>query len=159
MKSFGTIIICTIIGGILGFMVGAGESSYTKKSVRETTFPIFAIVGILGGAILGAVIANKINSEEKNNNAFGFKSFETFEGKAGRKWFIQTKWINPQTGNENKITTEFLTDYNSVVTSLNNTIVSNHKLSDGSKEFIQKTHIQALNSLKQEIMKSNFKLV
>ncbi|MBY0476637.1 MAG: hypothetical protein K2Q24_03260 [Chitinophagaceae bacterium] len=146
MKSFGIVMICILAGGGLGLLVGGGESTLTKKSVRETTFPLFSIIGCVAGALFGIVIASKINTEEKDNNQFGFDSFQTFEGKVGRKWFLQTKWVNPVTKNENTITTEYLNEFNSGVT-------------DGSKAYIQKTHLAAVNTIKANISNGVLQLI
>ncbi len=159
MKSFGIVIICILLGGGLGLLIGGGESTYTKKSVREITVPLFSIIGCVTGAFLGIIIASKIITEEKDIKQFGFDSFQTFEGKAGRKWLLQTKWVNPVTKNENNITTEYLNEYNSVVTKLNNSIVYNYGVTDGSKTYIRKTHLEAVNTIKENISNGVLQLI
>ncbi len=69
MKTFGYAFVFSIIGGIVGALVGLGQTNYVKKSQREIAFPIYAIggalFGLVGGLIVGSKIGSAIDVEEK----------------------------------------------------------------------------------------------
>lgn len=69
MRTFTYSIICGIILGLIGLMIGSGNSYYTKKSQQEeqrsVEMPLWAIVGCIAGLVIGAVAGNAMEEEEK----------------------------------------------------------------------------------------------
>lgn len=159
MKSILPTIIGAFIGGLLGLMIGSGETRWVKKSQQEKSFPVMAIAGLLLGGISGLIISNSIGKDEKDSAQYGFRSMETFESKMGRKWEFQTTWKNPITGNQNMIKTLHSIVHGSVITTLNNVPVFTHNSNDGSKIFIQKIHMQSVNEIRKKIKSSELCLI
>ena len=159
MKSIIPTLIGSIIGGLLGFIIGSGENRWVRKSQQETAFPVMAIAGLLLGGISGLIISITVMKDEEKTKQYGFNSMKTYESKTGRKWEFQTNWNNPTTGNQNKIHTLYSNLHTSVVTNLNNVTIFTHDSTDGSKIFIQKVHMQCVNEIRKKIQNSALALI
>jgi hypothetical protein len=152
------IIICSIMGGFIGMLLGAGETTYTKNSQKGTLFPILTIGGLVAGLIAGIILGNKIAEEEKIDKHFGFDNMEDFAGKSGRKWIYESRWKNPETGTENIIKTGFEEGIKEVVTNFNSKIIIKHQTAQGDKKFIEKVHIDAKQKIIKGIKSGELKL-
>ena len=155
MKTLGYSFVFAIIGGMLGTLIGAGQTTYTKKSQREIAFPLYAIggalFGLVGGLIMGSQLGTRIEEEEER---LGFDKQETIKYKVGRKWEYETSFINPATGNKNSIKTAFSKEHDVVLTYLNNVPVLNHESKSGADDKIQKEHTVGAQYVRDKI-KSN----
>jgi hypothetical protein len=156
MKLVGYILVFSLIGGVFGFIAGMGESRYYKKSQQDFAFPLLSILGLVGGGIIGVYLGIKVDGEEKENKKYGFETLETFEGKNGRKWFFETRWINPITGETNKIFTGFNKQQDSVMTSFNDNRIEVHDTTSGSKDVVRKIHMEAVVKIKKSIKTSDY---
>lgn len=152
MKSIFYGIILGVLGAILGFMLSSGELTTYKKSQRDTAFPILALafssIGFIGGVILGS----RISADENNNIRYGFNKLELLEGKNGRKWVKVSKWVYPETGNENSIITGFSEELNSIATTFNDVLIVNHNTKDGSNKSVSKMHSSSVYEIKKNII-------
>ena len=184
MKALGIAIVCGIIGGFIGLLVGMGETRYTKKSQRETVFPIFAIAGTALGFIGGIMVGFKMDEEDKAakekqrilaeqleqqrikheenlalEKKLGLNNIASVEVKDGRKWCFQSSWTNPETGNLNVVETRYNKEQDTVVTSFNNNLIYDHKTNSGSKVNIDSFHHKSLNDIKDQIKENLLTLI
>jgi hypothetical protein len=159
MKTLGLVIVFAFLGSMLGLMIGVGESSQTKKGIRNTTMPLLSIIGIVAGAIGGIVVGVRISEDDKQDKLYGFDSMQTFEGKNGRKWFMETRWNNPSTTNQNVIKTDYSAPHNTVITYLNDKPIINHNDSSGAKTFISKIHMESVGQIKNQIKDKTLELI
>lgn len=152
MKQISLYLTGIILGGFFGFIVSNAELNYIKTSNRETSYPITTIIGILIGSTLGLIIANTLNKSLINDKKYGFDSIKLYTKQAGRKWVYQSIWTNPDTGNQNSITTCYHNGDKNVYSFLNEDSVINHYSTSGSKINIEKNHINGLNKIKIKII-------
>jgi len=156
MKNIGIVVICAFVGGAMGFILGMGELNYVKKSQREAVFPALAFVGVVIGIVGGIKLATVINKEEKDDAKYGTSEMKTFEGKEGRKWYRLTTWINPETGIENVIITQYLDG--SVCTFLNGERIINHRTTSGAKKDIERLHQSSVYQITKQIKQGQINL-
>lgn len=140
MKSLKYGILLGLIGYLFGMAVGCGNLNYVKKSQRESLKTaetqiwggIFGIAAFIWGISLG--------SKEEENITLGIDKNETYRSKDGRKWIYYTKWINPESNNENIIITAFDISLNRVSTKFNGENIFTHDSSSGSEKNISTIH-------------------
>jgi hypothetical protein len=156
MKNIGIVLGCACVGGLLGLLLGIGELNYVKKSQRETTFPVLAVVGVAIGVIGGIKVAAMIGEDDEVNAKYGLAAMETYEGKEGRKWFRQSKWVNPGSGLENVITTRYLDGV--VLTLLNEKVMYNHQTQSGAKKDIERLHQFSVYEIIKRVQSGEIKL-
>jgi hypothetical protein len=165
MRYFQGFIVFFFVGLLAAIIFGSGDNYYRKTS-EKVTFPIeiYLTFGLVGGLIGIGVGASweeddkrRLILEEERKNAFliqeqikverqkksedlGVSLLNNTEYKDGRKWILETSWINPKTNNKNIIRTYFNKELNVTVTSLNTNILYKHTSTEGSKVFIEKCH-------------------
>ena len=98
------------------------------------------------------IIANTLNKSLINDKKYGFDSIKLYTKQADRKWVYQSIWTNPDTGNQNSITTCYHNGDKNVYSFLNEDSVINHYSTSGSKINIEKNHINGLNKIKIKII-------
>lgn len=159
MSRIGIIIICGLAGSFIGLLIAGGILNQTKKSQRSAALPVAIVGGLTIGIVGGIVIASKIIDDDNSSKKYGLDKMESIEGKVGRKWVLETRWINPLSGNINSIQTGFSESSGTVMTFLNGSPHFDHESSSGSKDFIQKTHINARYELIKKIKSGELELV
>lgn len=158
MKTFGYAFVFSIIGGIVGALVGLGQTNYVKKSQREIAFPIYAIGGALFGLVGGLIVGSKIGSAIDVEEKLGFDKQETIKYKVGRKWEYETTFINPATGNKNSIKTAYSKEHDTALTFFNDVPILNHESKSGADDKIQKAHINRAGYVRSKIMMNELTL-
>ena len=152
MKQISLYLIGAVLGGSLGFIVSSSELNYIKTSYREYSYPTTTIIGLVIGSTLGLIIANIINRSLKIEKKYGFDTTRLYTSQAGRKWIYQSIWTNPNTGNQNSITTCYHNGDKNVYSFLNEDSIINHYSTSGSKINIEKNHINGLHKIKTKII-------
>ena len=158
MKTLGYAFVFAIIGGVIGLLVGSGQTSNVKKSQRETAFPMYAIGGALFGLVGGLIVGSKIGSAIKEEEKLGFDNQETLKYKVGRKWEYETTFINPANGNNNSIKTAYSKEHDTVLTYFNDEPILNHEDKSGADDKIQKAHVNGAAYVRNRIKANELKL-
>jgi hypothetical protein len=140
MKSLKYSILLGIAGYLFGIAVGCGNMYYIKKSQRDLieTFEsqAWGIICGVGGVLLGLAIGK----EDQESRVYGFDTCETLKVKDGRKWAYYSKWVNPETNNQNTILTAYDKIHNKVITKFNDQSILIHDSSSGSEKNISQIH-------------------
>ena len=151
MKSLKYSILLGIAGYLFGIAVGCGDMHYIKKSQRDLieTFEsqAWGIIFGVGGILLGLIIGK----EDQENNIHGFNTCETLKEKDGRKWIYYSKWVNPETNNQNTILTAFDKIHNKVITKFNDQSILIHDSSSGSEKNISQIHYEDRSKIFRKI--------
>ena len=145
----------SIIGIIIGGLLGVGILSQTKKSQRSTIaiYSIGAglIIGFIGGYRIGATLDREAYIEE----SIGIDKAVTELFKSGNSWIASTKWVDSR---NNSFT--LLTGKNSnkdLVSELNSELILKHDIQSGSRVNVEKYHTLARNYIFKKL-KEDFNL-
>jgi|GEM_PF-4168158 hypothetical protein len=159
MSKIGIVIICGVIGALIGLFMATGAINQTKKSERGAFSPIALVAGLAIGALGGLFLANTLIQDDNAVKKFGFDKMETFETKSGRKWVVETKWVNPLTGNTNSIETRFSEAHRSVIIFLNSNLQIDHESTSDAKDFIYKVHLNTRYELIKKIKAGELEII
>lgn len=99
-------------------------------------------------------LAKKIKIE-----SLGVNRINDSEFKDGRKWVLETSWINPSTNNLNIIKTYFDKELNSTITSLNMVVLYNHNSNEGSHIFVSKHHSNYKGIIINKVIEGDLKTI
>jgi hypothetical protein len=100
----------------------------------------------------------RLEKQKKVEN-FGLNKLINNEFKDGRKWIFETIWTNPSTSQINIIKTFYNKEINSTVTSYNLTIIHNHNSTEGSKVFIEKSHLAFKNYIINKVLDGQLEVI
>ena len=91
--------------------------------------------------------------------SLGVNRIKDSEFKDGRKWVLETSWMNPSTSNLNIIKTYYNKDLNSTVTSLNMVVLFNHNSTEGSHIFVSKHHSNYKGIIINKVIEGDLKTI
>ena len=144
-----------ILGVILGGLLGIGELSQTKKSMRAQSFPILLVAGSVIGAGIGLSVGYRHGRSIHIENVTGISNANTKFFKQGRFWIAATIWSDIRDQTSNQLLTGKSTD-GIVISQLNERPIIIHEITSGSKVNIEKYHKKALHHV-FTIIKEKFK--
>lgn len=155
MRSLGYAFLGILIGGIFGFLVGAGSTKKMNKTERGImTQPLviaFCIIGAAFGGVIGASLGGSVGIEKK----IGLDKAEMKAGKIGRNWLYVSEWYDPIEKRKNVIRTEKGFDGN-VATYYNDKLLIRHESTSGSQVIVEKEHMAGRYRIFEQL-KSQYK--
>jgi len=127
-----------LIGLFLGSLVGLGDSSYTKKSQRESTVPVLTIVGALFGAFVGAIVGHRLGVKSYIEEMTGIADAKTIYFKDGRFWSARTMWTDSRDKSVGNVIETRRIGQKQILSFLNSSPLCSHDTESASKESINK---------------------
>jgi hypothetical protein len=100
----------------------------------------------------------RLEKQKKIEN-LGLNKLINNEFKDGRKWIFETTWANPSTNQINTIKTFYNKEINSTVTTYNLTIIHNYNSTEGSKVFIEKSHLAFKNYIINKVLDGQLEVI